>query len=255
MAVEENRIVIAAQLQSVATVIDFIGNTAAQAGLSEKAVHQCQLAVDEACTNIIEHGYANRHDQKIEVVARRENDQFVIEIIDASPPFNPLSQSDPNPDALLENRDHGGWGVYFIKRLMDEVTYVYSDNRNHLRLIKLLRPRLTLEVVNLYKHMRAVRLKGALDASIRDDLERALMGQFEKGIRYLILDMGTVDFISTEMLQMLVTIQKQARDRQGDIALTALTPTVQEMLELTSFDLVFTITRTVDEAVSRLRSG
>jgi anti-sigma regulatory factor (Ser/Thr protein kinase) len=42
----------------------------------------------------------------------------------------------PDPLAALEDRLRGGWGVFFIKRLMDGVAYEYYEGRNHLILIK-----------------------------------------------------------------------------------------------------------------------
>jgi anti-sigma regulatory factor (Ser/Thr protein kinase) len=93
--------------------------------------------VDEACTNIIEHSYGGDDpDGIIDIRCVLERAALRIDIADDGPPFNPLSQPTPDPLASLEERVRGGWGVFFIKRLMDGVAYEYSEGRNHLILIK-----------------------------------------------------------------------------------------------------------------------
>ena len=52
------------RLDEIARARDFVAAVARNVGLSEKSVHHCALAVDETCTNIIEHGYQHQgHDK------------------------------------------------------------------------------------------------------------------------------------------------------------------------------------------------
>jgi anti-sigma regulatory factor (Ser/Thr protein kinase) len=75
------------------------------------------MAVDEALTNIIEHGYAYAGDQhQIEIICETEPERFLITISDDSPAFNPLNHQSPDPTALLDTRQPGGWGIYFIRK-------------------------------------------------------------------------------------------------------------------------------------------
>lgn len=53
-----------------------------------------------------------------------EGDQFIITIIDDSPAFDPLGVPDPDVKAPLAQREPGGWGIFFIKKLMDRVDYI-----------------------------------------------------------------------------------------------------------------------------------
>lgn len=116
---------------------DFVVDFARSAGLSDDAVFQCQLSVEEVFTNIVEHGYAHDGDEKsIEIVNERKGDVLLITLIDEAPPFNPLDLDKPNPDLPLWERNDGGWGVYFVRQYMDDVRYRLVDGRNHLILEK-----------------------------------------------------------------------------------------------------------------------
>ncbi len=133
----ENRLTIMGRLDEIARARDFVAAIARDVGLSEKSVHHCILAVDETCTNIIEHGYQHDgYDKSIEIICRLESISFIISIRDEGPAFNPLLHDDPDPATTLENREHGGWGIYFVKEFMDQVFYARDGNHNQLTMTK-----------------------------------------------------------------------------------------------------------------------
>jgi serine/threonine-protein kinase RsbW len=137
MMVEERQLKIRGVIQDIALARDFIAETATRAGLDDQLVHHCQLAVDEICTNVIEHGYGDLGaNHSIELICRLETHQFTIIIVDDSHAFDPLKRPDPDPDASLHDREAGGWGIFFVKRMMDEVTYHHDGNQNYLRMVK-----------------------------------------------------------------------------------------------------------------------
>ena len=72
---------------SLATIREFVGNLAAQAGLSKKGVYEVQLAVDEACSNIIEHGYGEEREGDIECSCVIEPDGITFKFREFSPPI------------------------------------------------------------------------------------------------------------------------------------------------------------------------
>lgn len=133
---QESSFTIAGVLEQVSHAVEFVSEIARQAGLNEQAVYHCQLAVDEACTNIIEHGYtSNGLNGVIDIICQVHPSSFTIIVGDDSPAYNPLSQTDPNPMASLEERNIGGWGVFFIKKVMSQVSYTY-EGRNYLIMTK-----------------------------------------------------------------------------------------------------------------------
>jgi len=48
----------AAELETLATFRDFIDEFCLLSGVGDDACHDIKLAVDEACTNVVTHGYA-----------------------------------------------------------------------------------------------------------------------------------------------------------------------------------------------------
>jgi serine/threonine-protein kinase RsbW len=138
---EERWLRIPGVLMNVATACDFVIESAQTAGLDERGVYHCRLAVEEACTNVIEHGYQfDGANKSIDIVTQQYSDSFVITIVDDAPPYNPLLKPEPDPRTPLWEREEGGWGVAFIKKVMDQVDYIHEDNRNHLIMIKRLNP-------------------------------------------------------------------------------------------------------------------
>ncbi|PJF20705.1 MAG: ATP-binding protein, partial [Phototrophicales bacterium] len=70
---------------------------------------------------------------------RQYPDRLSVTILDDAIPFNPLECAEPNPTAALEEREGGGWGIFFVKKYMDRVTYQYAEQRNQLTLEKRIR--------------------------------------------------------------------------------------------------------------------
>lgn len=137
MAEHERRLRLPGKIEQVRVACDFVVQVAEDAGFGEDGVFQCQLAVEEIFTNIIEHGYNHDGASKIiELVARITNESLFISILDEAPHFNPLTLDNPDPEASLWERERGGWGVYFVRQYMDNVNYKLDGNRNSLILEK-----------------------------------------------------------------------------------------------------------------------
>jgi anti-sigma regulatory factor (Ser/Thr protein kinase) len=116
---------------------DFVGDMARKVGFSDREVYSIQLAADEASSNIIEHAYAGVQDGKLEVECNIFDGGMKIVMRDRGKPFNPSSVPEPNVNADLAERKIGGLGMYLMRKLMDEVTYVSSaDGGNTLTMIK-----------------------------------------------------------------------------------------------------------------------
>jgi serine/threonine-protein kinase RsbW len=262
MAVKERQLRIVGALANVSSACDFVVELAREAGLDERAIHHCYLAVDEACTNIIEHGYPQPcGDCVIDVICRRDERTLTIIVVDDSPEFDPLLHPDPDPAAPMSERVVGGWGIFFIKKLMDSVTYSHEGGRNRLIMVKNIvkaapaplsshempafRP---IDIRPLNDKIWVVTPGGRLDQAQAAYLAAALNSQLEAGHRWLIVNMADVEFISSAGLKMLVSVWQRVRDQKGDLALAALNPRVHEVLEMIGLDLVFTLSDTPDQA-------
>lgn len=122
---EEARLIVEAKPESLAEIARFLGQTAARWGLSEQALFDCQLALDEACANIIEHGYSGR-EGPIELVLRLEASDLTCTLYDRGRSFDPQSIHRYDPGGSAEEKLAGAMGMYLIERLMDEVRYEFD---------------------------------------------------------------------------------------------------------------------------------
>ena len=127
---------------------DFIDATCRQhPGLDDACIYDLKLAVDEACTNIITHGYAGMDPGSVILSVELDEDRVQMAITDFGQPFEPSEAPVPDVEAALEDRPMGGFGLYFIYQVMDEVAYETTEDGNCLMLAKRLVP--TSEEQNL----------------------------------------------------------------------------------------------------------
>jgi serine/threonine-protein kinase RsbW len=105
-------------------------------GVPNEVSDDVLLAVNEAVTNIMVHGYKNSEEQ-IELFFENSDDIVSIWLYDNAPPFDPTTYISPNLNLPLKDRPYGKMGIFLIFNLMDEVRYRrMSDNRNELILKK-----------------------------------------------------------------------------------------------------------------------
>jgi len=93
-----------------------------------------ELAVIEACTNIIRYAYPSSLDGKLGVSLRRSGRNIEILLLDEGIPFDPTTFCSPNLDAPRE----GGYGLFLIHKIMKEVRY--QRKGSHWNLLYLISP-------------------------------------------------------------------------------------------------------------------
>lgn len=251
---DERHLSFKARLENVPDACEFVVRAAEEAGLDERSVYHCQLAVDEACTNIIEHGFGDQpNNGQITVMTGIEGKHtFVITIADNSPAFNPLTYREADPTQSLEERAVGGWGIYFIKKLMDMVDYRYSDGRNNLALYKKIEHPLPVsrseidDILTIRRHPVAngfvqIDLKGQIDSHTSQQVEDALEQELSQHHYRLLVSFAHVTYISSSGLKVLVTAWRKAREQKGDVVLAALQARILEVFEMIGFDMMFNI--------------
>lgn len=129
---------IGSEIAMVPEVSDRLEEALQANGFSSEEILDTQLAVEEAITNVIVHGYG-RPGEPILVSCRVSGDRAEVSITDTAPRFDPLSVADPDTGEGIDDREIGGLGVYLIRKVMDEVSYQYEDGKNILVLTKLRR--------------------------------------------------------------------------------------------------------------------
>lgn len=126
-----------AELESLSVFREFIEKECKQhKRIDEQICYDLKLAVDEACTNIITHGYAGMNPGSIILNLEMEPNKVVVTITDFGHPFEPSEARAPDVEAGLEDRPMGGFGLFFIYQTMGEIDYETTEDGNRLTFIK-----------------------------------------------------------------------------------------------------------------------
>lgn len=135
-----NSLEIKADLDNLGQVRDFIEASLVESGFNADSTGEFLLAIDEAVSNIIMHGFKSVNDDagRIEVAVTRQPEAMLVQIRDNAPLFDPTRQSDPHLEiSPLERDAPGGFGVYLLNHLVDSIDYrVTEDGRNELSMLK-----------------------------------------------------------------------------------------------------------------------
>lgn len=126
-----------ASLDKLYDMLRYVRESAVSRGFDDTEVVKIELAVEEALVNIISYGYPDSKGDVSIDCAPHESQGVRIVIRDQGVPYNPLTNSQIfDPDSSLETRGIGGYGVFFILKIMDEVNYERTNECNVLTLTK-----------------------------------------------------------------------------------------------------------------------
>ncbi len=136
----EQRLVVPSQCDAIGQVCDFVVQAAESAGLNDHDVFHVQLAVDEACTNIVEHAYGGSDQGQIFITCGTDKiqgqDFFLVRLEDHGEPFDPSSIAAPNLTPDPHECKIGGLGMHFMRKFMDRVEFHFYPEKNELIMYK-----------------------------------------------------------------------------------------------------------------------
>jgi serine/threonine-protein kinase RsbW len=123
-------------LESLSSIRRFVQEAGMARDAGPAALRQMLLAVDEASTNIIVHGYRGQ-DGTIEVEVAREGENLIIRLRDTAEPFDPTTVPPPDLTAPLQERPIGGLGIQLVRQVMDGVSHrITPEGGNELTLVR-----------------------------------------------------------------------------------------------------------------------
>lgn len=136
--VRKCQLTVPGRFDSLPQIAEFVGQAAQQAGFDEDTTFHIQMAVDEACSNIVEHAYGQTCSGDIVLTCRiAANRDFIVTLHDTGCRFDPQAVPQPALGANLEDVPEGGLGLYFMRALMDEVRFEFDPGRgNTLTMVK-----------------------------------------------------------------------------------------------------------------------
>ena len=126
--------------ENLALIREFVTSVGRQATLGDEEINKLELAVDEACANVIEHAYGHDITKDVSVRATFDDEKLKISVIDEGRGFDPSKVNQKSVDELVQERRSGGLGILLIKTLMDEVIYeIEPGQKNELHMTKLIK--------------------------------------------------------------------------------------------------------------------
>ena len=128
---------IAATIENIETVTDFVNEQLEAYDCPMKAQMQIDIAIDELFGNIAHYAYnpeIGSATVRVEVI--EDPLSVVITFIDNGIPYDPLKKEDPNTTLSADEREIGGLGIFMVKKTIDDIIYEYKDGQNRLTIVK-----------------------------------------------------------------------------------------------------------------------
>jgi CheY-like chemotaxis protein/anti-sigma regulatory factor (Ser/Thr protein kinase) len=123
------------RLEDVPALLEFLRSRLAEAGAGDAVWQALRLAVDEACTNVIVHGYRGAVGA-IRLAVAVGDGQAIVTLTDDAPPFDPEAVPPPDLHSPWAVRREGGLGWHLIRSVVDDVRHRAGPRGNELILVK-----------------------------------------------------------------------------------------------------------------------
>ena len=118
-------------------VIDFVEEALEEHDCPPRALYQIEVAIEEILVNIVSYaGLSEADGVEIRCEVLEDPLRVVVQFLDGGIPFDPLAKADPDtsPEAIMDRE--GGLGIFMVKKMMDDVSYVYENGKNTLTILK-----------------------------------------------------------------------------------------------------------------------
>jgi serine/threonine-protein kinase RsbW len=126
---------VSGRVADLPVILDFVETACGAAGVRAEFWFDLQLAVEEACANVIEHAYGGKGGELLVTFTVRGPD-VVLTVLDHGRPFAPEQVTVPDMSMPLSQRGIGGLGLHLIDQLMDEVHFDFAEGSNTLVMVK-----------------------------------------------------------------------------------------------------------------------
>ena len=111
------------QLHHIASIA---ARAAEAVGFDDNQVCRIELAVDEACSNIIEHAYGGQPGEIGVEILPEPHQQITIVLTDTGQSFDPDGVPEYVPCKSIEEIKIGGLGLHLMKQAMDNVCFEFN---------------------------------------------------------------------------------------------------------------------------------
>ncbi len=107
-----------------------------ESGCSEKVMKDMELSASEIISNINMYAYGETGAGTITISADVIDRIATVIFRDEGPEYNPLERSNPDTEKRIKEHKIGGFGIFIVRKLMDDVRYERIGNQNVLTIMK-----------------------------------------------------------------------------------------------------------------------
>ncbi len=107
---------------------------------------------------------------------------------------------------------------------------------------------------SIINNVPVIKVSGRIDATTSRDLETALNELIDQDRAQIVLDLGSVEYISSVGLRVMLAALKKVRPKKGDVKLVSLQPFVREVFEITGFTKLFSIYTNQGDALNGMKT-
>ena len=130
-------IIVPANDEDPTPVIEFVSEELARYDCSSRTLYQIEVAIEEILVNIVSYaGLTEADGIEIRCGVFESPLRVILQFLDSGIPFDPLAKEDPDTSIEANMEREGGLGIFMVKQLMDDVSYIYEDGKNVLTIQK-----------------------------------------------------------------------------------------------------------------------
>jgi serine/threonine-protein kinase RsbW len=135
---EKKQIRLLNQLGELNRLVATLEQVAEEWEIPPKVSKELNLALEELFTNIVFYAFDDGHDHEIVITFSHQSQNSVqVMIEDDGKEFNLLEKdTSDSVNHPIEDRQIGGLGIHFVKKLVNEIHYERRDGKNIVLLIR-----------------------------------------------------------------------------------------------------------------------
>ena len=128
MADNERRFSVAPSKESLSEASDFLDRCVEEFEIPLRTGYSLKVVTDEIFSNIVYYSGA----KNAEILFRVDADRITLVFQDDGMPYNPMEAEEQDITAGAEERSIGGLGLFMVKKMAEQVSYEYADQKNQL---------------------------------------------------------------------------------------------------------------------------
>src|SRR5271156_103240 len=94
--------------ENLSMIRDFVKSIGTQSGMGDMEVARLEMAVDEACSNVMEHAYSSDATKEVSIRATVDENSVQIDVIDTGKGFDPSAVEQLKLEELVSAKRTGG---------------------------------------------------------------------------------------------------------------------------------------------------